>query len=188
MPTSLPPCAPALRALTEAFGQPISVRLLPEGPAALYRHHRSVQGQEAWATLGGWIEATQPTLSEAVRRRFAAARAISDADAAAGRAFRRMLTARVRALLAGGGVLVFPTSPVPAPLLSSTPEEQEVVRERTGGITALSSQCGLPEISLPVASVRGSPLGLSLAAAPGYDRALLDFARRAAAALGIEPG
>ena len=176
---------PALQKLAEAFGPAVGVRPLPEGPAALYRHHRAVQGQEAWATLGGWIEATRPALSEAVQRRFAAARTVTESEAASGRAFRRMLTGRVRALLAGGGVLVFPTSPAPAPLLTSTPEEQEILRERTGGISALASQCGLPEISLPVGALRGAPLGLSLAAAPGYDRALLSLAQHAAAALGI---
>ncbi len=176
---------PALQALSATFGAAVGVRPLPEGPSVLYRHQRAVQGQEAWVTLGGWLEATRPALSPGVERRLAAARAITETEAAAGRAFRRMLTARVRALLAGGAVLVFPTSPVPAPLLSSTPEEQEVVRERTGGFTAIASQCGLPEISLPVASLRGAPLGLSIAAGHGYDRALLSLAQHAAAALGI---
>ncbi|WP_376100571.1 hypothetical protein ACE7GA_14150 [Roseomonas sp. CCTCC AB2023176] len=37
------------------------------------------------------------------------------AKAAAGRAFRRPFAARLRALLAGGAVLAYPTSPAPAP-------------------------------------------------------------------------
>ncbi len=179
---------PALQRLAQAFGPALAVRLLPEGPSMLYRQNRAVLGQEAWATLGGWIEQARPTLSSAGQRRFDAARAIPDADAAAGRAFQRVLKARMRAVLAGGGVLVFPTSPVPAPLLSATTEEQEVVRERTGGITALASQCGLPEVSLPVASLGAAPLGLSLAAAPGYDRALLSLAGQAARLLAIGIG
>jgi amidase len=176
---------PALQKLTETFGPAVGVRPLPEGPAALYRCHRLVQGQEAWTTLGGWVETAKPMLSEAVQRRLAAAREVTEAEAAEGRSLRRRLSARLRAVLAGGGVLAFPTSPVPAPLLTSTAEQQEIVRERTGGITSLSSQCGLPEVSLPAATLRGAPLGLSFAAAPGYDRALLSFAQHAAAALGI---
>ncbi len=176
---------PALPRLAEAFGPILGVRLLPEGPAALYRQHRALQGQEAWATLGGWVEANRAALSPAVQLRFAAARAVGEADAATARAFRRMLSARTRALLAGGAMLVFPTSPVPAPLLSATPDEQEKVRERTGRISAVVSQCGLPEVTLPAASLGGAPIGLSLVAGHGHDRALLRLARRAAAALGL---
>ncbi len=174
---------PALRRLADSFGPVLGVRLLPEGPDTLYDHHRNLQGQEVWTELGGWVEANWASLSPAVHRRFASAKAVRAEDAAVARAFRRRLTARVRALMAGGGVLVLPTSPVPAPLLSSTAEEQETVRERTGRITAVVSECGLPEVTLPVAEIGGAPLGLSLVAGYGYDRALLRLAVRAAEAL-----
>ena len=89
------------------------------------------------------------------------------------------------ALFAGGGVLVFPTSPVPAPLLSSSTEEIMAIREQTIGVTSISGFSGTPEVTLPVARVDGAPVGLSLLAAPGRDRALLAYAEAAAEALGI---
>ena len=52
--------------------------------------------------------------------RFAAARAMDPAKAAEGRAFRRLLQARLWGLLRGGAVLVYPTSPLPAPLLTAS--------------------------------------------------------------------
>lgn len=163
--------------LEARFGPALRIRLLPEGTAQLYAHFGAVQGTEAWATLGGWVQATSPAFGPGVGERFATARAVPPGRAQAGRVFRQALQARVRPLLEGGAVLVYPTSPCPAPLLASTPEEQLAVRERTIGITAIAGFCGLPELSMPGAQLDGAPLGLSLVAAPGRDRMLLALAR-----------
>ena len=105
--------------------------------------------------------------------------------AARGRAFRRVLQSRVGPLLAGGAVLVYPTSPCPAPLLSASRHEQDLVRQVTLGVTAIAGLCGLPEVTLPAGIVHGAPVGLSLVAGAGQDRALLAFACDAAAVLGL---
>lgn len=171
---------PALAALEQALGPALPIRLLPEGRDTVYRHVRAVQGQEAWAELGPWLSASGATLSDAVARRFAAARAVTPEAAAAGRAWRAVLASRVRPLLASGPILVSPTSPVPAPLLTAGAEDQESVRERTGGIGGVTALCGLCEVTLPAGTAAGAPVGLSLIAAPGSDRALLALAERAA--------
>lgn len=163
--------------LETKLGAALRIRLLPEGIAQVYAHFTAVQGTEAWATLGGWVMAAAPAFGPGVGERFAAARAVPSENAHAGRLFRQALQTRVRPLLAGGAVLVYPTSPCPAPLLSSGPEEQLAVRERTIGVTAIAGLCGLPELSVPGAQLDGAPLGLSLVAAPGRDRAQLALAR-----------
>jgi len=172
--------APALDRLEAALGPAAAVHLVPEGLDQQQHCFRILQGQEAWASLGNWIEAAQPKLSPAVAHRFALAKATPAADGTAARAFRRAMQARLRPLLAGGAVLVYPTSPCPAPLLTSTPETQQAVREATLGVTAIAGMAGLCEVSLPAAKVGGAPVGLSLVAAPGRDRALLAFAQTAA--------
>ena len=177
--------AEPLRAAERLLGPALPMTLAPEGLDALFEHFRCVQAEEAWATLGDWIEATQPRLSPAVQERFAAAKAMDPAKAAAGRAFRRVFQARIRALLAGGAVLAFPTSPVPAPRLTASSAEQHAVRERTIGVTAFAGLGGLCEVSLPAARAEGAPVGLSLAAAPGRDRALLALAEALARELGL---
>ena len=121
-----------------------------------------------------------------MKERFVAAQAMDPARAAAGRAFRRGFQARMRALLAGGAVLAYPTSPVPAPRLAASMAEQNAVRERTMGVTAIASLAGLPEVSLPLGRAEGAPVGLSLVAAAGRDRALLALAQRLAEELGIQ--
>ena len=90
--------------------------------------------------------ARRPQFGPGVKERFAAAKSLDPALPIAGRAFRRMLQARIRPLLAGGAVLVYPTSPCAAPLLTASLAEQDAIREATIGVTAIAGFCGLPEV------------------------------------------
>jgi amidase len=174
---------PALGAAERVIGPALSVHLVPETLDALFENFRHVQAEEAWATLGAWVEATAPKFGPGVGERFAAAKATDPAKAAAGRRFRDLFRARLHSVLAGGAVLVYPTSPVPAPKLDADGELQQAVRERTMGVTAISGFGSLCEVSIPAARAEGAPVGLSLVAAPGRDRALLALAERVAEAL-----
>jgi amidase len=186
VPATAAALVPALTAAEQVMGGlALSTHLAPEGLDNFYEHFRCAQAEEAWSSLGAWIEATQPKFGPGVAERFAAAKALDPEKAAAGRAFRRVAQRRIRSLLRGGAVLVFPTSPCPAPLLTAGPQEQQAIRERTMGVTALAGLAGLCEVTLPVGKVDGAPVGLSLAAAPGRDQALLALAERIAGALGL---
>ncbi|HYF06199.1 MAG TPA: amidase [Acetobacteraceae bacterium] len=176
---------PGLDAAIEMLGGQVPIHLVPEGLMALYENFRCAQAEEAWTTLGPWIEATRPQFGPGVTERFAAAKAMDPAKAAAGRAFRRLMQARLWSLLGGGAVMIYPTSPAPAPLLTATPGEQNRVRERTMGVTAIAGFGGLCEVSLPVGRAEGAPVGLSLVAGPGRDRALLALAGKLAQTLGL---
>lgn len=173
----------AIAKIERVLGPCLSMHVAPEGLTQLFENFRAAQAEEAWASLGSWVEAIRPTFGPGVGERFAAAKATDPAVAAEARAFRGLFRQRVQALLAGGAVLVYPTSPVPAPRLDVGLEAQQAVRERTMGVTAIAGLAGLCEVSLPAARVDGAPVGLSLAAAPGRDRALLAVAERVAAEL-----
>ena len=175
----------ALAATERVMGSAIRVELMPEGLGELYENFRCMQAQEAWATLGTWVTQTSPAFGPGVAERFAAARDMDAMRAAAGRRFRKRFQFRMRSLLAGGGVLAFPTSPIPAPLLNAGQEEQNAVRERTMGVTAISGLAGLVEVSIPAATLHGAPIGFSLAAASGQDRRLLRLAEDVAKELGL---
>ena len=177
--------APALGRLEAAFGRAIGVSVAPEGLEPLLAAYRALQCQEAWAVLGPWVVATKPAFGPGVGERFAVAAAITMEEARAGRATRQRMQARLRPLLAGGAVAVFPTSPSPAPLLSADPDAQQRVRLATLNVTSISGLAGLPEVTLPVATVNGLPVGLSLLGGVGCDRALLGLAKRAADVLGL---
>ncbi len=184
-----PAVAEALRGplerLEQLRGRAVSVRLVPEGVDSLFDHFRVVQAEEVWAALGPWVDASSPRLGPGVKERFAAARAMTPAMAASGRAFRQILQGRVRPLLAGGAVMVYPTSPCVAPLLTAEQPEQDRIRQATMGVTAIAGFCGLPEVTLPAGEVDGLSVGLSLVGGPGQDRALLAFACDVAAILGL---
>jgi amidase len=69
---------------------------------------------------------------------------------------------------------------MPAPKLDVSLDWQQAIRERTLGVTAIAGLAGLCEVSIPGGLVDGAPVGLSLVAAPGRDRALLALAERVA--------
>jgi amidase len=176
---------PALKAAESLFGPALVTHVAPEGLEAFYEHFRCAQAEQAWTALGPWVAATNPKFGPGVKERFDAAAAMDPAKSAAGRAFRRVAQARFHALLRGGAVMIYPTSPAPAPLLASSLAEQNVVREKTMGVTAIAGFCGLPEVTIPVGKAKGAPVGLSLVGAPGRDRAVLAAAEALAASLGI---
>jgi amidase len=185
--------APALATLEAHMGRACALQLAPEGLVAFQHGFVGASLPEAWTSHGGWIESVQPKFGPGVGERFQAARSLPTARILAGRATRATARARLAGLLGGGAVLVFPTSPGPAPKLTASREEQQRVRERTLNVTAIAGLAGLPEVTLPVAKVAnaeggGAPVGLSLVAAAGQDQALLALAAKAAAWLGLPHG
>ncbi len=172
-PTVAEALRPALARIEARLGPILPLHLAPEGVDGLYAAFRVLQAEEVWATLGSWVAATQPRFGPGVAERFEYARQVPPDAAKAARGLRVMFQARLRPLLAGGAVLVFPTSPCPAPLLTASAAEQGRVRARTIGVTAIAGLAGCPEVTLPLGRVDGAPVGLSLVAAPGRDRALL---------------
>lgn len=176
---------PALEATQRVMGTAMRMEVAPEGLHQLYENFRCMQAEEAWATLGGWISRVKPEFGPGVGARFDAARDMAPEKAAAGRAFRRRFQHRMRSLLQGGAVLAYPTSPLPPPRLTATQDEQNAVRERTMGGTAISGLGGLAEVSMPVAVVDGAPVGFSLVAAAGRDRMLMRLAVKVAKELGL---
>ncbi len=137
-----------------------------------------VHGREVWQSLGAWIDTHAPAMADATQRRMRAAAGIDAATAQRARALREAFRSTMQRLLGNGAVLLYPTSPCVAPALDATPEELEAVRTRTQCVTAIAGLAGLPELSLPLARVASLPVGLSLAAGPGRDRALLAMAER----------
>ncbi|MEE3504082.1 amidase [Acidiphilium acidophilum] len=174
------PVAAALASACDAIARTgrgmVDVRLYPNGLDHLFTAQYTIHGREAWQSLGPWIEAVGPVMAEETSSRFRAASRIGAAETRAARAAAETFRARIRALLAGGGVLAFPTSPCPAPRRDADRATLEAVRHATQRVTAIAGLAGLAEITLPTSLCNGLPVGLSLAAAPGCDHALLDLA------------
>jgi amidase len=79
-------------------------------------------------------------------------------------------------------VLVMPTMPDIAPLRTADEASLEVYRNQAVQMLCLAGLSGFPQISLPLASRNGAPLGISLLGPAGTDRSLIAIAQQLAAA------
>ena len=117
-----------------------------------------------------------------MRERFAFSRGVSDAQVAEAEAFRARFRAHFDALVGTDGVLVMPTMPDVAPLASAEEGALDDYRNRAIRMLCISGLAACPQLSLPLGSRLGAPLGISLVGPVGSDRSLVALAERIVAA------
>jgi len=144
----------------------------------LYWAFRWLQGREAWQADGAMIARFDPPLGPGVAERFAFARNVTDAEVAEGTATRKAFTAAVKALLGTDGVILMPTVPDIAPLKSTSEADLDDFRNRALRLLCPSGLTGFPQVSIPLATRAGAPLGLSILGPPGSDRSLVHLAAK----------
>jgi Asp-tRNA(Asn)/Glu-tRNA(Gln) amidotransferase A subunit family amidase len=151
---------------------------------------RTVQGAEAWRNHGEWLRAHPGAVGPAVGERFRVAAAVSAADEAAARERLQGLRERFAAL-ADDAVLLFPSTPGPAPLRTADAATIDATRAATLRMTAPAAVAGLPALSVPLltvpTAVGSAPVGISLVSRAGTDIALIRLARRLAATANPTP-
>lgn len=174
--TVLAALAPARAAIGARFGAPLPTTVVLDSFDSMYWSFRYLQGRESWLVDGPFIERHAPPLGPGVAERFAWARGVTDEQVAQATAFRTQLRASLARLLGTDGVLLLPTMPDVAPLLSSTEAALEDYRNTAIKLLCLSGLTGLPQLSLPLASRLGAPLGISLLGPAGSDRSLIAMA------------
>ena len=172
--------AQALRQAEGVLGQPEQIEVAPEGFTALYWAMRYIQSREAWTVDGPMIERYHPPLGPGVADRFEFSKAVTDAQVAEAQVIRAAFRKRFGALLADDAVLILPTMPDIAPLLSESDESLNDYRNNALNLLCLSVLSGLPQVSIPLASRAGAPLGLSLMGPAGSDMSLVALAERIA--------
>ncbi|WP_119166787.1 amidase [Algihabitans albus] len=170
--------APEVARLVQRFGQIDAVQVGEPGGglAAWMLRFRTLQAQEIWQTHGAWIEQTAPRFGPEIAERFDWVRTVGSAQAAAALVQRAAFAERLQAMMTPGTLMVLPSAPDIAPLTSSDAASLRDHRSRVLSLTCIAGLAGLPQVSLPLAQVQGCPLGLSLIAPRGADRALLAFA------------
>ena len=139
---------------------------------------RHIQGHETWGVNRGLITRFAPPLGPGVAQRFEWASHVTDAQMEQARAQRAALQSMWSSVLGRDGVLVMPTMPDIAPLSTLSESEMDDYRNRSVRLLCLSGLTGCPQISLPLASRQGAPLGLSLMGPPGSDLSLVRLAKR----------
>ncbi|MGV7209140.1 amidase [Oxalobacteraceae bacterium A2-2] len=143
----------------------------------------TASAREGWLAHGEWITATQPRFGAAIAGRWDMARATSETDAIEARALQAEVRAAVRELLGEDGIAVLPSAASIAPRLDASEAEIDRIRARTFRITCVAGLAGLPQVSIPLRSPEGLPIGISLLGPAGSDLALIAVAAKLAAEL-----
>jgi amidase len=169
---------PDVRALLlsrcEALDISDEITLFDGAPNEWLECYRVVQCAGIWQTLGPWIRSARPKFGDAIAARFAECASITPAEIARWTPVRASLAARVRVMLGDGISLVVPTTPRVALRKDAPSSEFGDFYQRALTITSIAGHTGLPQISVPVGDVDGCPVGLSVLASAGHDRALLE--------------
>jgi amidase len=169
---------PALERVSQVLGKPEPVTVSSEGLNAWFEVFRILQFAEIWETHREWVTRVKPNFGPAIGKRFEAVAKVTPAEVALMKPKREEIAAHLDKLLAGNAIMLLPSVPDVAPPLNCPPEQTTAFRERAMGMLCISGIGRLPQVSLPLATVNGLPLGLSMVAARGNDEMLLEVARQ----------
>ncbi len=174
---------PLVDRLASLVGPAEPVQLAPQGLSVWQGAQRVLQSSESWATFAPWLDSANPRLAWSVARSLVAGSMITDAERSRAALMREEARGRLAGLLAPGTVLCLPTTPFPAPLMGQSVSALAFPRDRISCLTSHGGLTGVPQVSLPGASVAGAPVGLSVIGWRGADLDLLGLAQRFATAL-----
>jgi amidase len=141
--------------------------------------YRVIMGAEIGSSLGGWIATAKPALGPATAAGFAFVDTVDRTrlNEAIGR--RERFFEGLRENMRPGDLLCLPTAPMIAPLKGSKSYDRSSdYYRRTLSLTSIAGVGRLPQVSMPLGSVDGVPIGLSILGAQGADLHLLEAAKR----------
>jgi amidase len=164
--------------LAGAIGTAQPVKTASPSFDALYWAFRHIQGYEAWQSHGENIRRHDFQLGPGVAERFAWSATITPQQMAQHSAVRAAFREDFSRLLGRDGVLLLPTVPDVAPLLTDSEHALENYRNQAVRMLCLAGLAGFPQISLPLMRLDEAPFGFSIIAPPGSDRSLIRFAAR----------
>ncbi len=176
-----------VQAATATIPEKSAATIAPKGFDAWREMFRIVQAREVWKTYGPFIEKHKPRLGPGIEERMEFASSVSETDAAALRKELPQARNQIRAVAKPGTILALPSAPCIAPLMTTPTADQESFRLRVMRLTCISGVSGLPQVSIPVGTISGCPIGLSFIGWAGSDEALLGLAVSLAKYVGATP-
>ena len=169
----------AVAAVEDAVAPALDMTLAEGGLGRWFETFRVVQAASIWSNLGAWVTETRPRLGPGAKMRLDWAAGLDARTIAAARADHAAIRNRLDSVLRDGDVLVIPTSPRAAPLKNTPLDDIEIrFRNQAMHLLCIAGLGGLPQVSLPMATIDGLPLGLSLVGPRGADMQLLALARK----------
>ena len=171
--------APAVELATETIGSRREIIVSAEGLMEWFQTFRVIQAWEIWSNHREWVQESNPRFGPGIRERMEWASRVTDEQAQAARARRDAIVRRVRGLFEDGDVLCLPTSPRVAPPLDTPQDElEDRIRAQAMMLLCIAGLAGLPQVSMPLATLEGLPLGFSVVGPWGSDSQLLELSRR----------
>ena len=168
--------SPVVNTISGMVNEETILQVAPDGIDEWMTHQRFLQMREAWDTQRGWIEENNPRVAFEVAIRYLNGMSVTDEQVTASNVVREGIRDRVSSLLSDGTIMCFPTSPAPAPPPDMPVPERVELGGRIARLTCIGGMSGCPQINLPLATVDGLPVGLSLMGARGSDETLMRFA------------
>jgi amidase len=167
-----------LKKLEAVYGRAIPMRLSPATLADWGDIFRICQAAEIWDTLGPWVLRTKPRFGPGIRERFNFAQQIDKAQWDQADRSRADIANHLCQLLGSRSVIVMPTVPAPAPKLNASADQLEQFRHSALALLCPAGLAGLPQVTIPIGTVDGGPVGISLLGGPDSDGLLLAMAQR----------
>ncbi|MFL9923817.1 amidase [Herbaspirillum lusitanum] len=167
-----------LERLDHVIGTPLPVKTATPSFDALYWAFRHIQGYQAWQEHGARIRRHDFQLGPGVAERFEWSSTITAQQMEEHSAVRARFRDSFGQLLGHDGVVLMPTVPDIAPLLTDSEQSLENYRNQAIRMLCLSGLSGFPQISLPLMRLDDAPFGFSIIGPHGSDQALIRFATR----------
>jgi len=169
--------APVVERLAALIGDVSEDQLAPQGLSVWARAQRTLQPYEAWLTFRDWLDQRNPRFAFSVARALVAGSMIPESERNWANLMRQEARGRLAYLLQPGTILCLPTTPFPAPLKGQKLSALDPLRDRITCLCAHGGLTGVPQVSLPLATVDGLPIGLSIIGPRGSDATLVAVAR-----------
>ena len=169
---------PALDALERSLGTIERASVLNMSFDDLTLAFRQTQGWEAWQVNGEFIRRHKPMLGPGVAQRFDWSSQVTHDQYQQAQTVRASLKQHLTQVMSPDTVLVLPTMPDCAPLISQTDAELENYRAASLKLLSLAGLTGCPQISVPLVQHQGAPLGISLLGSANRDALLVSLAQQ----------
>lgn len=167
-----PEAAIALKDATRFLGSFEEVNVFAGRPGDFLEAYAILQGLDIVREHSDFLD-SDPIFGATIKPRFDGVRALDLAAGGQWSSWRVETTVRLRQLLPPGTFLALPAAPSVAPLRFLRDEAAGRFYDAALTLGSIAGHAGLPAVSLPLATLHGCPLGLSLVAGPGEDEALL---------------
>lgn len=167
-----------LAAMAQELPKPEQLRVKFDDLETWWECIRIVQAREVWENYGTFITAHKPNIGPGTRERMAFCATVTEAQTETARGIHRAAREQVRSIVQPGTIVALPTAPCIAPRLDSPQDTLDPFRVRVMRLTCMSGISGLPQMTVPIGTVSGCPVGLSFIGWDGSDEVLLELAVR----------